>query len=174
MGKTVYRELKMGDVDALVRFANELVAEDTFVLIDKKMTKKFEKKWVLGQLKRIRKRDAVTLLAESDGRIVGNCGIRRKMRGDVRCGRIGHSADFGISVSKDYRGHGVGETLARKTIALAKKRLGIRLLTLTHFANNKIAHGLYLKLGFRDCGKWPKALKFRGKYVDEVLMYKFV
>lgn len=39
------------------------------------------------------------------------------------------------------------------------------------FANNDGARGFYRKMGFRESGRIPKAIFYKGRYVDQVLMY---
>lgn len=168
MGKVTYRAPKRSDLDGLLSFVNGLVDEDTFIQMDKRFTKKEERKWLDEKLKLIRKRDAVMILAESGNRLVGNCIISRR----TRSRKVRHFATLGISVRKGFRGRGIGEALARRAMALAKKRMGTTLLTLTCFANNRVARNLYRKLGFRKCGRYPGAFYFKGRYVDEIMMYK--
>ena len=163
----IYRGPTKSDLDGYLSFINELAGENTYIKAEKQ-TRKKERKWLDGQLKAIRKRDTVMVLAEAGGKLVGNCGIARR----AAYRRVRHSAVFGISVLKKWRGRGIGETLARKAIARAKKRMNIGLLTLSVMANNPVAQKLYRKLGFREFGRCPKAFWFKGKYVDEIYMYK--
>lgn len=168
MERVIYRAPKRPDLDSLLSFVNDLVDEDTFVKIDKRFTRKEEKKWLDEKLNLIRERDAVMVLAESGGRVVGNCMITRR----TRSRKAWHSATFGISVRKEFRGRGIGEGLARRAVALARKRMRVTLLMLTCFANNRAGLSLYEKLGFSVCGRYPGAFYYRGKCVDEMLMYR--
>jgi RimJ/RimL family protein N-acetyltransferase len=56
-------------------------------------------------------------------------------------------------------------------LRLAKEFLDLKLVYLFVFANNKRARYFYRKVGFRDCGRIPKAILYKGKYVDQVFMY---
>ncbi len=167
MEKVVYRGLRASDLDTAVAFVNELVAEDTYLAVDRKYSRREEKKWLNSTLKAIKAQNEARVVAEVDGKMVGACHVAR--RADFN--RARHSGTFGISVLKKWRGKGIGTELARRTIAKAKK-IGIRLMLLSYFENNPFAPGFYRNMGFRECGKWPKAILFRGKYVDEIMMYK--
>lgn len=167
MMKVEYREPKKSDLAALLSYINELYDENTFIGMDRQ-TLKSERVWLAERLKRIQKKSAVTVLAVADGEVVGNCSINLQFKFKRRK----HvSASMGIAVLKAWRGKGIGETLARKALALAKKRMKINFLTLSHLGGNKVARNLYLKLGFKECGLHPKVFWYRGKWVDEILMY---
>jgi ribosomal protein S18 acetylase RimI-like enzyme len=54
----------------------------------------------------------------------------------------------------------------------AKKELKLELLTLSVYSHNKIAQKLYKILGFRKTGILPRGAKRKGKYFDDITMYK--
>lgn len=74
-----------------------------------------------------------------------------------------------IGVLPEYRGKGVGETLMRSLMALAKTK-GASKMTLEVRKSNYIAQNLYSKLGFEPIGIR------RGYYIDDgedaVIMWK--
>jgi RimJ/RimL family protein N-acetyltransferase len=165
--KIIYRTPKKTDLDGLLSFVNELTDEDTYVTVEWQ-TRNKEKKWLEDQLKAIRKKNLVMIVAEVDGKIVGNCEIRRR----AAYKRVRHIGTFGIMVRRKFRGKGIGERLMKTTMADAKKRMGVGLLTLSVLANNPIAPKLYKKMGFRECGRLPRAFLFMGKYIDEIYMFR--
>ncbi len=67
---------------------------------------------------------------------------------------------------------GIGEILAKKVLELAKKELKIKIVILDVFENNIPAINLYKKLGFKIYGKLPKGMKYKGRYVTKICMYK--
>ena len=163
----IYRAPRKGDLDGFLALINELADEDTYIMTGRQ-TRVKERKWLDEKLRAIRKRNAVMVVAESGGGIIGNCMIQRRSEYP----RTRHAATLGISVLKAHRGRGTGKELMRRATALAKRRMGVKLLMLTFMANNPVASGLYRKLGFREFGRCPKAFWFKGKYVDEIYMYK--
>ena len=160
------RPLEIGDTRALLAFANNLIEEDTYLMLSgKKMTYAAEKKYVTDSLTLVRKKEKIHLIAEVDGVIAGSAEIRR---GEKRKHHIG---EIGISVLKKFRQEGIGRRLMSELIGQGKL-LGLRMLMLHCFENNAAALGLYKKFGFVACGLLPEALKYHGEYIGEVTMFK--
>ncbi|MCX6767265.1 MAG: GNAT family N-acetyltransferase [Candidatus Micrarchaeota archaeon] len=163
--KVVVRDISPNeDIRALCKFANDIIEEDVYILVNKKVSAAEEKAWLKGQVEKVRKGALVHLLAQSGRRIVGGCEARTER------GRESKNVFLGIIVSKDFRGAGLGEILLKKTIELAKKRLKPELIYLTHMGPNDPARRLYEKTGFREVARLPKWTPYRGKRLDRVYM----
>ena len=78
-----------------------------------------------------------------------------------------------IGVDKDFRGEGIGEALMN-AVETEAKEIGVKVIELQVFGENKPALNLYKKLGFTSFGVLPRSIDFRGKLIDEVYMYKRV
>ena len=100
--------------------------------------------------------DEAELVAEVEGRIVGQAGIARVGRAD----KVKHRATFGISIDIDYWHLGIGRALTRACIALAKQA-GYLQLELEAVADNERALALYESEGFREYGRNPKGFRSR-------------
>ncbi|MBO1112598.1 GNAT family N-acetyltransferase [Bordetella petrii] len=74
----------------------------------------------------------------------------------------------GVYVHPDARGLGMGQALIRGLIAHAGGRLDTLLISAE--ASNTPARRLYQKLGFKEYGREPRAMKIDGRFYDEVLM----
>ena len=96
------------------------------------------------------------LVAEVDGRIVGQAGIEALGRTD----KMKHRADFGISIDEAYWGLGMGRALTRACIALAKEA-GYAQLELQAVAENQHALALYESEGFTEYGRNPRGFRSR-------------
>lgn len=107
----------------------------------------------------------VLLLAEVDGKVVGNIGLHP----EAGRRRI-HAASVGMSVSKEWQGKGVGSALLVAVIDLAEKWMGITRLELTVFADNAHAIALYRKHGFEQEGVFRHFALRDGAYVDALSM----
>ena len=82
-----------------------------------------------------------------------------------------HVGLFGISLSKDFRGRGLGKKLMELVLEESKKNLkNLRILDLECFANNSIACDLYKSFGFKEYGRLPKGIAYNGDFVDAILM----
>ena len=62
--------------------------------------------------------------------------------------------------------------MLNKLIQEAKDSLGLKLLTLTVFANNPRARNLYNKVGFKEAGIIPNSIYYKGEYIDQIMMHK--
>ena len=98
----------------------------------------------------------VELVAEVDGRIVGQAGIESLGKTD----KVKHRADFGISIDREYWGLGMGRALTRACIELAKQA-GYLQLELQAVADNEHALALYASEGFTEYGRNPRGFRSR-------------
>lgn len=170
-GQTVLvRYPQWEDLLQLQTFINTLSAEDTYISFSgEQVSLEEEADFLLNWFKRIEFGDGVYLVAECDETIIGACGIERieseRARGE-------HLSSFGLSVAKDFRGQGVGESLAKAAIEEARMKMNnLRIVKLTVFSENAPAVALYKKLGFLEIGRIPGAVKFHGEYQDRTEMY---
>jgi ribosomal protein S18 acetylase RimI-like enzyme len=104
--------------------------------------------------------DAVTLLAEVDGQLVGDLGI------EIRRG-VGH---LGMLVDERWRGRGVGSTLMESCINWAEEHGGHK-ISLEVWPHNVAAIGLYKKFGFEQEGLQLRHYRRRsGQLWDAITM----
>lgn len=88
-------------------------------------------------------RNLYRLVAEVDGRIVGNITLHRSDNP-----RTYHSGGFGMAVHPDYWGMGVGKRLLGAMVDLADNWLNLQRIELEVYPHNTTAIRLYEKLGF--------------------------
>jgi L-phenylalanine/L-methionine N-acetyltransferase len=106
-----------------------------------------------------------SLVAEIDGRVVGNLGLtpegpdRRK-----------HVGSIGMAVHDDFQGQGVGTVLMEVMIELAERWMGLTRIELTVFTDNAPAIALYKKFGFEIEGMAPRYALRDGEYADAYYM----
>jgi RimJ/RimL family protein N-acetyltransferase len=77
---------------------------------------------------------------------------------------------YGMYVSPELRGKGLGKTLLLELIKLVRDHDGLEQINLTVVSNNDSAKKLYESVGFEAYGTERNALKFNGQYYDEDLM----
>ena len=63
--------------------------------------------------------------------------------------------EIGMAVARDWRGRGVGTALIEAAVEWARER-GLHKLSLSVFAHNEAAIGLYRKVGFVEEGRRVK------------------
>ena len=131
----------------------------------KRPTRKRMREWFSKLLADARNGNAVYLVAEIDGAVVGQCFIRRGLPKS----ELSHVGSLSILVHKDYRGRGVGKTLLGAAIKAA--RGNFETLHLTVFSYNRMAKEMYKKAGFASFGVAPGFVKRDGKYIDLEHMY---
>ena len=110
--------------------------------------------------------NAVYLVAELDGKVVGHCFVRRERPGS----ELSHVGVLSMLVGKDYRGIGVGSRLLREMLIRSSGRF--ETVYLRVFSSNARAKWLYKKMGFRSFGIGPKFVKRDRKYFDMEYMYR--
>jgi ribosomal protein S18 acetylase RimI-like enzyme len=122
-------------------------------------------------LESIRKRlgsseDNFVLGAFIDRQLIGMAGFFRR-RGE----KIRHRGGiWGVYVSEECRGKGIGRALLGELIGLLQLLPGMQQVALAVSSQNAGAKGLYESLGFEVYGCERRALKIGDEYVDEELM----
>lgn len=161
--KVTVRSIRWEDLDDCIEFINSLVEEGSDIAMETRVSRNEEADWLGKRLASIEKGELVDVVAEVEGRMVANAEVGR------RRGPMSHVGDLGIGIRAGYRGIGVG-TMLMNTLVEESRKMGLKILVLDVFDTNKIAKGLYKKIGFRETGRIPKGLFKKGEYVDLVRM----
>ena len=104
------------------------------------------------------------LVAELDGKVVGNGGLHRQ------AGRRQHTAILGMGVRDAFQRRGVGTAILTALVDAADLWLDLRRLELVVYTDNAPAIALYERFGFAREGLM-RGYAFRdGRYVDSLLM----
>lgn len=107
----------------------------------------------------------IFLLAEVEGKIVG---FTRCV--GSRLSRFRHKAEFGICITKEYWGHGIGKVLLENILMWADT-VGIEKISLTVVQTNTKAIQLYRRYGFVEEGLLLKdRIHEDGNYYNTVIM----
>jgi len=86
-----------------------------------------------------------------------------------------HTANiFGVYVTREYRGQGVGKKLVDSALARIRKSKGVLKIKLTVNPKQKAALKLYQNYGFKIVGKLKKELYIGGRFYDELIMEKIL
>jgi len=159
----VFRMPKWADLDGLLGFINSIIREGAPINLTTEVSRTEEIKFLARRLAEIEKGSIIQFIAEIDGEIVGNADIARNV------GRQSHVGTLGIIVKSAFRRIGIGAKLIEKLTDEAKKK-GLKIINLQVNETNIPAITLYKKLGFRETGRTPKAISWKGEYVDSVAM----
>jgi len=153
------------DLDDLLEFINGLVEEEAMIAFNQKHTRESETDWLARHLSNLEKDKHIAVVAEADGKVVGSCEVT------PRFGRMTHVGSLGISVKDGYRERGIGQELM-KEVERQSPRLGLETIYLEVFSINDRAIHVYRKMGYAETGRIPACVKYKGGYVDSVIMTK--
>lgn len=87
--------------------------------------------------------------------------------------KLSHQALFAIIVDEKFRGKGVGTRLIAELLDLAKERFKLDFVHLEVYDGNP-AINLYRRLGFQEYGVHKRFMKEEGRYIDKILMQKYL
>ena len=159
-------ELKKIGAKALMEFINPIVEERAYITLQKKVTLRYEKKWLKeSAAPALDNGSVLKLYLFINGKIAGNCDIRKAaVQGEEG------NVSFGLAVSKEFRGFGFGELLLRKGIALARKKFKPHRMWVDFVDGNEVAPRLYRKIGFVEVARLKQYHSHYGRYEDKVFM----
>jgi RimJ/RimL family protein N-acetyltransferase len=165
--EVVVREAEPGDASALVALARAVTAEpEGWLLSEEGWRSVGDERRYLRALRRYP--NAVVLLAEEDGEVVGRVSAARDPHP-----ASSHVADVGLMVAATHRRRGIGTALLESVEPWARAT-GIRKLELHVFPHNTAAIALYERLGYRREGVRRAHYRRGGELVDAVLMAKLM
>ena len=158
------------DAKAMWEYINLLSKEQTFITYQGEgISLEEETDYLKKMLEKIEKKKAIQLFVFLDDKLIGISDIEMEVKTSA------HEGVLGISIAKEYRGEGIGNTLMESMINEGIKNLPqLRIITLGVFGNNPLAMGMYKKFGLKEFGKLPEGIFYKGQYVDHIYMYKKV
>lgn len=136
--KIVLRRMQSGDQNALLVFARTLPADDLLFLSVDITEPAAVEAWAHD----LETNRVVTILAETDGRIIGHGTIIRNNLTWTR-----HLGEIQILISPEARGLGLGNLLASEVFAVAEE-IGLQKIVARMAAEQKGAIGVFERLNF--------------------------
>lgn len=163
--KVIIRKANKIDASALIEYLNVIGGESDFLTFGREefgRDVKGEEEFIENTL---RKKNALLIIAEVNGKIVGNLNFSGGSRE-----RTAHTGEFGVSVLKEYWGKGIGEELIKYLIQWSKNSGIIRKINLRVRTDNSGGIRLYNKLGFIEEGRLKREFIINDKFYDSILM----
>ena len=114
------------------------------------------------QAEQPRRRFQLAIVLREDGRMIGNCGLRRKFDNDWE-------ADIGYELSPQHWGHGYATEAARAMVDFGFRELGLRRISSWCIADNIASARVLERLGFRQEGRLRRNEFFKGRWWDTLL-----
>lgn len=159
MSEIVIRAAELSDADALQEIFNQPKAQAGTLQLPWRSVGQ-RRDWLSRVLS-----DGHVLVAEVDGRVVGQLGLH--IQATPRRRDVG---SFGMAVHDDFQGRGIGKALVQAMIDLADNWLGLRRIELEVYADNVGAIRLYEKFGFVVEGTGRQWARRDGELVDALYM----
>jgi len=167
--KAVIRYSEFSDWPDFLALNNALVKEKAYISVQKKRRPEQVRKWLKAALKSVRKKEKILLVLEVGGKVTGNALIEKADRSSQS-----HIGNFGIILGQEARGIGLSKEIFQAIQKEAKVKLGLKIIKLNACSANKRALSFYKKMGFKEIGRVKKGVKHYGRYLDEVLMVKYL
>jgi RimJ/RimL family protein N-acetyltransferase len=161
--KLIIRNATVEDADEIVMLVKQVMGEVSFFPKEPEefdLTAEDEAEYI--------KKTSLFLVAEVEGKIVGSTTLQKS-----KTKRISHVAEFGITILKEYSGLKIGTLLMEEVIKWCKENQ-VEKIELEVFEENIPAIALYKKFGFIEEGRKNKNIKIKGKYINTLLMAKFL
>ncbi len=166
--RAVLRSAEEKDAQSLIAYLKDTSAESRFLLRDPEeiqLTVEQEKAFIQSRNESLRE---LMIAAEVEGRIVGLCALSSLGGGR----RYDHRCNVSVALYQEYCGLGLGRQMMEELLEQAK-RCGYEQAELEVVADNMAAVHLYQKLGFQECGRFPRNIKYQdGTYADALFMIK--
>lgn len=168
--KVFLRSPEEDDAEKLLAYLDVVRRETPFLMFgpeDDLPSVAWERNWIK---ERRDDRGGVQIMAfNAMGKVLGLCGI------DVSrfdCSK--HRGELGISVCAQWCGRGLGGALMDELIAWATAKPGLEVLMLSVMEENDRAIRVYERSGFVAGGRSRWSIRRGGKYVDEIIMSRWV
>lgn len=167
----IIRTVELEDAEALIEISNSIISEGDYFIIVFEDIEKQSIKQQKEQIQKILDNEKETLIvAEINDVVVGSVEFRSQ-----NLKRLSHTGSISMSISKNYRSMGIGKLLLKALLDWAENHPLIEKVSLGVLSTNLRAISLYKSMGFIEEGRKVKQIKINeNKYVDDILMYKFV
>jgi len=157
MAEPIVREGIEADIDGILDVYESVAAEGRWIGGELPVDRDLQRE---HRLARLRAGDGLIMVAEADGRIVGELGVY------IAHGR----GDLGMSIVDGFRERGIGSAMMTRAIEWARAK-GLAKLFLEVWPDNARAIALYEKFGFTQEGYHPKQWRRRsGESWDTISM----
>lgn len=160
------RHVEVSDAPHVIEFVHGFVYDEEYVpLVEGEFNPTLEEEEQLLS-NYVERSNALFLVAEFEGKIVGNINVDGNQRKILR-----HTAVFGMGMLKEWQSCGLGTAILEDAISWAKANAELEILFLQVYADNEAGIALYHKMGFKEHGRIPNFFKQNGRYHDEIAMH---
>ncbi|RPI28379.1 MAG: GNAT family N-acetyltransferase [Acidobacteria bacterium] len=163
----IVRDARPEDAALIVKIFNPIISAGLHTVFDRPFTEDDERRYIEALPPRGIFHVAVRV---SDGAILG---FQSMEPFATYTGSFDHVGVIGTYVDANHRGQGVAQTLFDATFAAARRKGYEKLFTYIR-SDNPAALAAYGKQGFRVVGIAERHAKVEGRYIDEVIVERFL
>ncbi|SCG82761.1 acetyltransferase, GNAT family [Proteiniborus sp. DW1] len=165
----IIRKAKISDAKAILEYINTISKESDFLTFGEGEFNKTIEEEELFIDSISKKNNALFIVAEIEGKIVGTLNFSGGARP-----RVMHTGEFGVSVLKEYWGQGIGTELIKYLIEWCKNSNVIRKINLRVRSDNYSAIHIYKKLGFIEEGVISRDFQVNNIFYDSIIMGLYI
>jgi len=161
------REACPGDAEAVVGLLNPVIETGEYTVLDRPFSVQEERRFILNFPPR-----GIFHVAQSrpDGRVVG---LQTMEPFAAYTHAFDHVGVIATCVDLGCRRQGIGKRLFEATFEAARQKGYEKIFTYVR-GDNPAALAAYMKCGFRVVGTAQRHAKLAGRYVDEIIIEKFL
>ena len=162
----VIREARPDDAQAIVSILNPIIEAGVYTVLDTPLTVEYERDYIAN----FPQRGIFYVAEDQDQKIVG---FESGEPYATYTHAFDHVAVIGTFVDLKERRQGIGTHLFEATLEAARRTGYEKIFTFVR-ADNAASLTFYLKLGFRVVGRAERQARLNGKYIDEILIERFL
>jgi ribosomal protein S18 acetylase RimI-like enzyme len=163
--KIVIRKATVNDAKAVADVMNSVIAEGKYTAFDRPFSEEQEKDFISSLGSR-----SALFVAETCEKIAG---VQSIDLFSSFADSVSHVATMGTWLRSDFRGRGIGRSLAEESFSFARNH-GYKKVVIQVLADNERALRFYRSLGFRDIGIAKEHVRLADKFHDEIYLEKEV
>jgi L-amino acid N-acyltransferase YncA len=160
------RPVRPDDAQAIVSILNPIIEAGIYTVLDTPLTVEYERDYIANFPSR-----GIFHVAQDQNRQI--VGFESGEPYATYTHALDHVAVIGTFVDLKERRQGIGTRLFETTLEAARRRGYEKIFTFVR-ADNAESLAFYLKLGFRVVGRAERQAKLSGKYIDEILIERFL
>ena len=164
MGEVSIRAATPDDAAAIRTIYNQGIEDRIATLETLPRTPEERRQWMAARAAR-----HPVVVAVTDGQVVGWGSLNSFNPRPA----YDHVVDLSVYVERGWRGRGVGRVLMQHLLALAKT-LGYHKMVLATFPYNEAGVTLYKRMGFTPVGVYHEQGQLDGRWVDVLIMERFL
>ena len=167
MFSLLIRQVTPDDASGVAAILNSIIAARVYSVLDSPVSVEEEREFI----RRFPTRGVFHVAEDTTaGRIVG---FQNAEPVAAYTHAFDHVASIGTYVSLDRRRQGIATRLFEATFTRAVEKGYQKLFTFVR-ADNQVALATYLRQGFRIIGRAEKQARIDGRYIDEILIEKWL